>query len=234
MTSDTLSMKEILRLTASDGCAKEEAMTSDTPRTFANTADGDAALIAAARSYRKDTQAAVLVPYPIYDALLDRLASVTADLAAANARWQAPDYSRFSDSLRPPFEHVLNCEAQRTQRDSECTCGLKWRIEVSTLMTLLNAWQKRAIEAENELAAANAELITLRAAHRRSVEASDFRERDNEAALAAANARAEHASRAIDLAARAMRGEGVEDQGQAWDMCLRILDAAIAAKEKAK
>jgi len=46
----------------------------------------------------------------------------------------------------------------------------------------------------------------------------------------AAERKAEEAARAIDLARRAMSGEGVEDQGQAWDKCLRILDAAIAAK----
>ena len=33
---------------------------------------------------------------------------------------------------------------------------------------------------------------------------------------------------AVDLAARAMHGEGVDDQAQAWDVCLRILDAARA------
>ena len=41
-------------------------------------------------------------------------------------------------------------------------------------------------------------------------------------ALAARVAELEHA---VDLAARTMAGEGVEDQGQAWDKCLRILDA---------
>ena len=33
---------------------------------------------------------------------------------------------------------------------------------------------------------------------------------------------------AVNLAARAMHGEGVDDQAQAWDVCLRILDAARA------
>jgi hypothetical protein len=32
----------------------------------------------------------------------------------------------------------------------------------------------------------------------------------------------------IDLAARTMGGEGVEDQGQAWDKTLRLLDSARA------
>lgn len=45
-----------------------------------------------------------------------------------------------------------------------------------------------------------------------------------------AEARAELAKlrRAVDLAARAMGGEGVNDQGEAWDKCLRILDEARA------
>ena len=56
----------------------------------------------------------------------------------------------------------------------------------------------------------------------------DLAARDAE--LAEWKRKAEEAARAIDLARRAMSGEGVEDQGQAWDKCLRILDAAIAAK----
>lgn len=49
----------------------------------------------------------------------------------------------------------------------------------------------------------------------------------------AAEARAESYKATIDRARRVMGGEGVEDQGQAWDQCLRILDAAIdAAQEK--
>lgn len=31
----------------------------------------------------------------------------------------------------------------------------------------------------------------------------------------------------IDRARRIMRGEGVEDQGQAWDRCLRLLDSYV-------
>lgn len=37
----------------------------------------------------------------------------------------------------------------------------------------------------------------------------------------------------IERAARVMRGEGVDDQGEAYDQCQRILDAAIdAARSK--
>lgn len=32
----------------------------------------------------------------------------------------------------------------------------------------------------------------------------------------------------VERCARIMRGEGVEDQGQAWDLCLRTLDDALA------
>lgn len=42
-----------------------------------------------------------------------------------------------------------------------------------------------------------------------------------------AEALAEQNRKAIDQAARVMRGEGVNDQGEAWDKCLQILDAAI-------
>jgi len=38
---------------------------------------------------------------------------------------------------------------------------------------------------------------------------------------------AEQFRKVIDQAARVMRGEGVNDQGEAWDKCLQILDAAI-------
>lgn len=34
----------------------------------------------------------------------------------------------------------------------------------------------------------------------------------------------------IDQSARVMHGEGVSDQGEAWDQCLRILDTARKAK----
>jgi hypothetical protein len=55
-------------------------------------------------------------------------------------------------------------------------------------------------------------------------------------ALKKANDQAEHFERewylrgdVIERAARVMAGEGVADQGEAWDQCLRILDAAIDA-----
>lgn len=48
----------------------------------------------------------------------------------------------------------------------------------------------------------------------------------------AAEARAESYKAVIDRARRVMAGEGVEDQAQAWDQCLRILDAAIAGEPK--
>jgi len=41
-----------------------------------------------------------------------------------------------------------------------------------------------------------------------------------------AEAECERLRHAIDLAARVMGGEGVEDQGEAWDKCKEILDAA--------
>ena len=38
------------------------------------------------------------------------------------------------------------------------------------------------------------------------------------------------AEQCIDLASRALAGEGVNDQGEAWDACVRILDAHLARK----
>lgn len=46
--------------------------------------------------------------------------------------------------------------------------------------------------------------------------------RENAERLEAQLAKAE---RCIDKARRVMGGEGVDDQGEAWDKCLRILDA---------
>lgn len=55
--------------------------------------------------------------------------------------------------------------------------------------------------------------------------------KEAQVALKAAEERAERAEAAITRARRVMGGEGVADEAEAWDQCLRILDAAIAAGE---
>ena len=57
-----------------------------------------------------------------------------------------------SDDLR----HGRNCSAFHTIHGREvnvegCTCGLKWRIALSTEQTMHAAWRKRGEEAEAEL-----------------------------------------------------------------------------------
>lgn len=47
---------------------------------------------------------------------------------------------------------------------------------------------------------------------------------------AIAEAECERLRYAVDLAARVMGGEGVEDQGEAWDKCKQILDQACAER----
>ena len=48
--------------------------------------------------------------------------------------------------------------------------------------------------------------------------------------LSEARAECERLRYAVDLAARVMGGEGVEDQGEAWDKCKQILDQACAER----
>ena len=49
--------------------------------------------------------------------------------------------------LLPPFQHTRSCPALTPLGDA-CTCGLYWRIRLSTEITMHAAWRKRAEEAE--------------------------------------------------------------------------------------
>ena len=49
------------------------------------------------------------------------------------------------------FEHGRNCAANIPGNDEDCTCGLRWRIQVRTEQEMHAAWRKRAEEAEAEL-----------------------------------------------------------------------------------
>jgi len=44
--------------------------------------------------------------------------------------------------------HGMNCAALNPMSESDCTCGLEWRIELQTEQEMHNAWRKRAEEAE--------------------------------------------------------------------------------------
>lgn len=63
----------------------------------------------------------------------------------------------FEPPLRGELTHMRNCAAMGRSfpigDEGDCDCGLKWRIRLQTEMTLRNAWEKRAYEAEAELAA---------------------------------------------------------------------------------
>lgn len=52
--------------------------------------------------------------------------------------------------------HGMNCPGTMNDMDQDCTCGLKWRIELQTEQTMHAAWRKRAEEAETQLAALKA------------------------------------------------------------------------------
>ena len=53
------------------------------------------------------------------------------------------------------LQHGMNCpgNAPEYYDGNECTCGLKWRIQLQTEREMHNAWRKRAEEAERALAA---------------------------------------------------------------------------------
>ena len=44
--------------------------------------------------------------------------------------------------------HGRNCAALNPMSESDCTCGLEWRIRLQTEQEMHNAWRKRAEEAE--------------------------------------------------------------------------------------
>ena len=46
------------------------------------------------------------------------------------------------------LQHTRSCPALTPGNDEECTCGLRWRIELQTEREMHNAWRKRAEEAE--------------------------------------------------------------------------------------
>lgn len=50
--------------------------------------------------------------------------------------------------------HGMNCPGLIPMNDDDCTCGLRWRIQLQTEQEMHNAWRKRAEQAERELAAA--------------------------------------------------------------------------------
>ena len=74
-----------------------------------------------------------------------------ADLDALVARLSPPLLDR-NELLRPPFTHTRSCVALTPGNDESCTCGLHWRIQLATRITLQDAWTKRATEAETEVA----------------------------------------------------------------------------------
>lgn len=49
--------------------------------------------------------------------------------------------------LKTEMSHTRSC-ANLASRDEECTCGLRWRIELQTEREMHAAWRKRAEEAE--------------------------------------------------------------------------------------
>lgn len=46
------------------------------------------------------------------------------------------------------LQHGMNCAGLILGQEDECTCGLRWRIELATEQEMHAAWRKRAEEAE--------------------------------------------------------------------------------------
>ena len=47
--------------------------------------------------------------------------------------------------------HGMNCAGLNPMSEDDCTCGLKWRIQLQTEQEMHNAWRKRAEKAESLL-----------------------------------------------------------------------------------
>lgn len=60
----------------------------------------------------------------------------------------------------PPLKHGMNCP-QLAGEDEDCTCGLVWRIALSTEQTMHAAWRKRAEESEANISGHIAEVERL-------------------------------------------------------------------------
>ena len=56
------------------------------------------------------------------------------------------------ETLLTDLTHTRSCPKLNPCDDDACTCALDWRIRLRTEMTLRNAWEKRAYQAERELA----------------------------------------------------------------------------------
>lgn len=59
--------------------------------------------------------------------------------------FQQPSHT---DAPADPLTHGMNCPALTPGNDEDCTCGLRWRIELETEKAMHRAWRKRAEEAE--------------------------------------------------------------------------------------
>lgn len=89
--------------------------------------------------------------------------------------------------------HTQSCPAWRNEHGVEvhrtdCTCGLRYRIELSTERTMHAAWRKRAEEAEAENTALRARVAALEGALRESEDAVKLDDKTREASRAVSDA----------------------------------------------
>ena len=90
-------------------------------------------------------------------AALQRIArseQALAALEAENKRLRNPV------TLTDTLTHSRTCSAGY-DLDSDCTCGLDYRVQLQTSQTLHAAWIKRASEAEQQVAALEAQLAAM-------------------------------------------------------------------------
>lgn len=114
----------------------------------------------------------------------------------------------------------------------------QFMVKAADMIDFLQSALKRAQEelasirdalAGQDYASLPSDFPTVRMAHTIRADHDKFMQqvRDTCKRAEKAEALAEQFRKVIDQAARVMRGEGVNDQGEAWDKCLQILDAAI-------
>lgn len=90
---------------------------------------------------------------PAMEEAADTIESQAYTIAAMRAATGAEDAAITDPLLLPPFGHTRSCPSLTPGNDEDCTCGLTWRIQLATRITLHEAWIKRATEAERENAA---------------------------------------------------------------------------------
>ena len=115
----------------------------------------------------------------------------------------------------------MSDKSDTPRTDERCAAIMAWQAKESD-------WPDFARQLERELAAVTEERDALAAAMPSEGADAALAYAAEKTLREKAEAECERLRHAVDLAARAMHGEGVDDQAQAWDVCLRILDAARA------